>query len=104
MESTAEFLSLIGNEKRLLVLSLLAAGGEISVNDLAERVTLKQNALSHHLTKLRKHRLVETRRDGQTIYYFCDPATAEKINRIIDAGRNLKSEADGERTSSTFAA
>jgi DNA-binding transcriptional ArsR family regulator len=67
-EEASELLTAMGNPKRLLILCNLLEG-EISVNDLAERVTLNQAALSQHLAKLRALRLVATRREAQHIYY-----------------------------------
>ena len=54
--------------KRLLVLCHLIEG-EKSVGQLAEIVDLAPAALSQHLSKMRALRLVQTRRNGQTIYY-----------------------------------
>jgi len=85
MQFAADVLSAMGNGKRLLILSNLAPGGEISVNELAKRVGLGQNAVSYHLAMLRHVRLVTTRRDQQTIYYSCDPAVSKHINHIIEA-------------------
>jgi len=63
-ESAATFLTLMGNEKRLLIVSYLI-DGEMSVGAIAEKVQLSQSALSQHLAKLRALDLVETRRDRQ---------------------------------------
>ncbi|TIO38132.1 MAG: transcriptional regulator, partial [Mesorhizobium sp.] len=51
-ESAAAFLTLMGNEKRLLIVSYLIEG-EMSVGAIAEKVQLSQSALSQHLAKLR---------------------------------------------------
>ena len=42
---------------------------ERNVTQAANHLGLSQPAMSHHLKKLRDAELVETRRDGQTIYY-----------------------------------
>ena len=65
----AEFLLLLANDKRLLILCELLAVREMSVGPLAVAVDLSQSALSQHLAKLRAEGLVETRRDSQTIFY-----------------------------------
>lgn len=65
----AEFLQLLGNDKRLLILCELMAAGEMPVNMLADAVGLSQSALSQHLSKLRADDLVRTRRESRTIYY-----------------------------------
>lgn len=64
-----EFLQLLGNDKRLLILCELMTAGEMPVNMLADAVGLSQSALSQHLAKLRADDLVRTRRESQTIYY-----------------------------------
>ena len=61
-------LTAMANPKRLLVLRNLLES-ESSAGQLAEVAGLSPAALSQHLGKLRALRLVDTRRDGQTIYY-----------------------------------
>lgn len=67
-EEASRVLTAMANPKRLLVLCNLLEG-EKSVGTLADAVGLAQAALSQHLGKMRALGLVETRRDGQTIYY-----------------------------------
>jgi len=67
--AVADFLTMMGNEKRLLIMNQLA-GGELSVGMLAGKVLLSQSALSQHLAKLRAFALVDARRDGKMVYYF----------------------------------
>lgn len=62
-------LKLLANQKRLLVLCRLAAVGETPVTALAQSVGLSRSAVSQHLTRLRKERLVTFRREGQTLFY-----------------------------------
>src|SRR3954467_2198926 len=81
--SAAEFLMLMGNEKRLLIMSYLI-DGELSVGAIAEKVTLSQSALSQHLAKLRALDLVETRRDRQMIYYSCKSESARRLLRTLE--------------------
>jgi DNA-binding transcriptional ArsR family regulator len=66
--AAAGFLKALGNEKRLQILCRLH-DGELSVSELQRAVGLSQSALSQHLARLRKDRLVLTRRESQTIYY-----------------------------------
>lgn len=74
----ARLLKALGNEKRLLLLCLLV-DREQSVGELNARVALSQSALSQHLALLREDGLVQTRRDGQTIYYSLVPGPAQRI-------------------------
>lgn len=82
-EAAAEFLALIGNEKRLAILALLLQE-EMTVGAIADKVSLSQSALSQHLAKLRGLDLVETRRDRQMIYYSCNSDAVVKVLRTLD--------------------
>src|SRR4029079_3494548 len=79
----AEFLMLMGNEKRLLIMSHLI-DGEMSVGSIAEKVMLSQSALSQHLAKLRAVDLVDTRRDRQMIYYSCKSDAVRELLGMLD--------------------
>ena len=62
------FLKAMADEMRQLILTLLQSG-EISVNELAERLTVTQPTISHHLALLRRASLVSARREGKRIFY-----------------------------------
>ena len=66
---TANYLKLIANERRLMILCLLAAKGEATVSHLSQAVSLGQSAMSQHLARLRADNLVEFRKDGQMAFY-----------------------------------
>lgn len=53
--------------------------GEMSVGALAERTGRSGTSVSQHLAKLRLARLVQTRRDGNTIYYRLDSDHARHL-------------------------
>lgn len=84
IDSAAQFLALIGNEKRLAILVLLVEG-EMTVGVLADKVSLSQSALSQHLAKLRSLDLVETRRERQMIYYSCRSDAVRELLRSLDS-------------------
>ena len=67
-EEAARLLGALAHGKRLMALCHLVEG-EKSVGQLAALVGLSPTALSQHLARMRDLRLVETRRDGQTIHY-----------------------------------
>jgi DNA-binding transcriptional ArsR family regulator len=69
IDETAELMKLAGNSTRLKLLYLLETMTELSVSDLSELLGVSVSAVSQHLAKLRARRLVESRRDAQTIYY-----------------------------------
>ena len=63
------YMSAAGNETRLRMLFVLWRAGELCVCDLADIFEITQPAVSRHLKILREKGLVESRRDGQTIFY-----------------------------------
>ena len=64
----AEFLKALSHEARLVILCLLVEG-EKSVTEIEQLLSLRQPAVSQQLARLRADDLVETRRDGKSIYY-----------------------------------
>lgn len=72
-------LKALSNECRLIILCNLLSG-EMSVSKLNESVDLSQSALSQHLARLRKDKLVTVRKEAQTVYYrIVDP----NVERLI---------------------
>ena len=67
----SRLLKAMGNERRLAILCHLSER-EHSVTELCQLVGLSQSALSQHLAKLRRDKLVKTRRSAQTVYYSVD--------------------------------
>ena len=81
----AGLLKALANEKRLMILCKLLERGEMSVMSLCDSVGLSQSALSQHLAKMRAEKIIDFRRDGQTIYYH---ASSPDVNRVL---KTLKS-------------
>lgn len=71
-------LKAMSNERRLLILCHLSMG-EKSVGELEELVGLSQSALSQHLARLRRDKLVRTRRSAQNIYYSLNGEEAKAV-------------------------
>ncbi len=67
--TTANYLKLIANERRLMILCLLAAKGEATVSFLSQSISLGQSAMSQHLARLRADNLVDYRKEGQMAFY-----------------------------------
>jgi ArsR family transcriptional regulator len=64
----AEFCKSLADAKRLMIIHELREG-EKSVNELAERLGLKQSNTSQHLAVLRKAGIIMPRREGNIVYY-----------------------------------
>lgn len=84
-EDAAEFLAVMANSNRLMILCNLV-NGEMAVQPLADAVGMTQSALSQQLSKLRALKLVATRRDGRTIYYS---VASDKVGKLLDTLYNI---------------
>jgi ArsR family transcriptional regulator, virulence genes transcriptional regulator len=67
-EDITQFLKLIANANRLLILYTLQKG-ETNVTELEQQLGVSQPALSQHLARMRQEGVLETRRSGQQIFY-----------------------------------
>jgi len=74
----SDLLKSMSSRARLMILCHLVEQ-ERSVTELEQLLELSQSAISQHLAILRREHLVETRRDGQNIYYSLDSAEAMAI-------------------------
>ncbi len=75
----AGLLKVLANDQRLLILCHLVSEGELSVGALNRRMDLSQSALSQHLARLRAHKLVEFRRESQTLFYSVSDLKVAKL-------------------------
>ena len=62
-------LELAGNEVRLKILYLLDEENELCPCDLSDILGMSIPAVSQHLRKMKDGNIIESRREGQTIYY-----------------------------------
>lgn len=69
LDSLSSLFNAAGNDTRIRILYLLWRHDEIRVNDLAEILDVSTPAVSQQLKKLRRHRLVRSRRDAQAVFY-----------------------------------
>ena len=72
-------LKLLANEDRLLLLCQLSQG-ELCVSELEAQLGIRQPTLSQQLGVLRAEGVVNTRRQGKSIYYsVADPAMLDIV-------------------------
>ena len=65
----SKVLELAGNEVRLKILYLLEEETELCPCDISDILGMSIPAVSQHLRKLKDGNIIESRREGQTIYY-----------------------------------
>jgi ArsR family transcriptional regulator, virulence genes transcriptional regulator len=83
-ELHADLCKTLSNSKRLRILALLAKQ-EMSVGEIAEVIAVPLSNASQHLSLLKGQNLVQTRKEGQTVYY----SLADR--RIIEACTLIRS-------------
>ena len=91
------------SEHRLLILCQLVPG-EKTVTELQKVSGLRQAAVSQHLSRLRRDKLVKTHRIGKNIYYTL---ASEEVSAVIEtlyslfcdteATLTLNGKSDGEK-------
>ncbi len=79
-DDATDTLKTLANPHRLMALCELVTE-ELSVGDLAERLGVRDQAMSQHLSILRAKGFVATRREGQSIYYSL---ARSDVRRIIE--------------------
>ncbi|MFD8565258.1 ArsR/SmtB family transcription factor [Streptosporangium canum] len=68
------FLKAMASDTRQQILMLFSGGIELTVGEVAERLSLSQSAASIHLAALRDGGVLSARREWKTVYYRADPA------------------------------
>jgi DNA-binding transcriptional ArsR family regulator len=67
-ELHADLCKTLSNPKRLMILALLAKK-EMSVGEIAEVIAVPLSNVSQHLSLLKAQSLVQTRKEGQSVFY-----------------------------------
>ncbi len=81
-DRASELLKVLAARNRLLILCQLI-DGERSVGEIANRLGLRDAAVSQHLAVLRRERLVRPRRNGQTVYYALSGEAARRVLEVL---------------------
>ncbi len=92
LEAT-DFLKAMAHDGRLQILCLLL-GGEKSVSEIETTFSMRQAAASQQLSRLRLSGLVESRRDGKSIYYRI---ADERVLAIVKVLYDLFCNEDAEK-------
>jgi DNA-binding transcriptional ArsR family regulator len=87
IDLASEVFRMLSDGTRLALLWCLV-DRELSVSELASTVGKAPSAVSQHLAKLRLARLVQTRRDGNTIYYRLENDHARQM--VLDGIRHAE--------------
>ncbi len=91
----AEFFRILGHPVRVRILELLK-DGERTVGDLQNELQMDSSGTSQHLGVLRKHGILEGRREGTSVFYTVrDPRMFQllEVSRQILTSRLTESQA-----------
>ena len=84
-EVKAGLFRVLGHPARVRIIELLR-DGERSVGALQTELGLESGATSQHLAALRRVGLVESRREGTSVYYRVED---ERVFELLEAGRAI---------------
>ena len=82
----AELFRTLANPVRIRIIEVLRVAGSLTVGEIQHQVGVESSNVSQHLGALRARGLVETRREGTSIWYSIrDP----RVFDILDAARAI---------------
>jgi DNA-binding transcriptional ArsR family regulator len=85
-ELVGKYFRALGDPTRVRILELLGAHGELSVNELVERLGQPQPKVSNHLACLRWCGFVHTRREHPAVYYR---VADKRVSELLSLARAL---------------
>lgn len=83
LSDLAELFKSFGDFTRIRILAALLRS-ELCVCDLAEALSMTPSAISHQLKLLRQAKLIESRRDGKSVFYHL---ADDHVRTILLTGR-----------------
>lgn len=99
--SHLKLLSILTDQTRLRILSVLEKV-ELSVAELQDVLRIGQSRISSHLSQLKSTGLLQTRRDGQRIYYrwssHLNTETQQLLNIGLKAAKEIPSSRDDQKS------
>ncbi|MBE6983269.1 MAG: helix-turn-helix transcriptional regulator [Ruminococcaceae bacterium] len=78
----ADLFKSFGDTTRMKILYALSVS-DLCVCAIAELLGMEQSAISHQLKKLRQAKLVNSRREGKTVYYALDD---DHVRELVAVG------------------
>ncbi len=85
-EDVAELYKVLANPNRLLILCLLIDRQELCVGEICAELPLEQSPISQHLKIMRDQGLLDSRKEGLTVYY---QIADDRIKALIGLTKEL---------------
>lgn len=83
MEEKSKLLKALAHPIRLCLLKQLVSNGETNVGDFVSCMNSTQSNISQHLSKLRDLGIVNSRKDGNQVFYSCDRKDVIEVIRTL---------------------
>jgi DNA-binding transcriptional ArsR family regulator len=87
VEQACERLKQVTSICSFKILNFILQSGETYVNDISDACLIEQSAVSHHLSRLKRRKLVKSRRDGKNVHYSC--VNPDAIKTILETALKL---------------
>ena len=83
-QTAVDLLSVLGSGLRLAIFRILLQAGKDGLNPkyISDKLSIKPNKLSFHLNSLKKHNLVNNKKNGRELIYFANYKTIPKSIRL----------------------
>jgi ArsR family transcriptional regulator len=82
----AELFRTLANPVRIRIVEVLRDARSLTVSEIQQRVGAEPSNVSQHLSILRAHGLVSTRREGTSIWYSVE---AKELFQLLDVARTI---------------
>ena len=84
LEMAASKLRAMAHPMRIAIIDLLSANKILNVTEIYQRLNIEQASASHHLNILKNKGLLESKRDGKTIFYSLKTSTLANVIDCIN--------------------
>lgn len=85
LEQVAFILKTIAHPARLAIVDLLDKNKKMSVNEIAEKLNLEQSLTSHHLNNMKIKGILQSEREGKSMYYSIKLEEVIKVIACIES-------------------
>ncbi len=83
--AAARLMRALANTSRLLILCHLFRHGESSAGSLASELGIGMSAMSQHLSRMRKERLISQRRQSRQIFYQISESSSAQLPSLLQS-------------------
>lgn len=83
-EKAAYILKTVAHPIRLAIIQMLEDGKALSVSEICETLKGEQSLISHHLINMKLRGILQSTKDGQSVYYSLKEKDVSKLIHCIE--------------------